>query len=124
MSGLAMAVAGTTRPCSGACHEISHAIDRLFPAKSTPHGEQVGVGARFATFVRGDYATLVAMTEALRRCDLPLTPGDLGLTSAEFAAAVDFAPQTRPDRFTILEHLAMSPEQVREQVESFLNYRV
>ena len=48
MSGLAMAVAGTTRPCSGACHEISHAIDRPFPAKSAPHGEQVGVGSVIA----------------------------------------------------------------------------
>lgn len=122
MSGLAMAVAGTTRPCSGACHEISHAIDRLFPAKSAPHGEQVGVGARFATFVRGDHHTLDAMTDALRRRDLPLTPMDLGLTAEEFAAAVAFAPQTRPDRFTILEHLAMTPDEARSRVGDFVSY--
>ena len=122
MSGLAMAVAGTTRPCSGACHEISHAIDRLFPAKSAPHGEQVGVGARFATFVRGDLVTLDAMTDSLRRRDLPLTPMDLGLTSGEFAAAVAFAPQTRPDRFTILEHLAMSEPEAADRVADFLRY--
>lgn len=124
MSGLAMAVAGTTRPCSGACHEISHAIDRLFPAKSAPHGEQVAVGARFATFVRGDQATLAAMTDSLRRRDLPLTPMDLGLTSDEFAAAVAFAPQTRPDRFTILEHLAMTESDARDRVADFLAYGV
>jgi glycerol-1-phosphate dehydrogenase [NAD(P)+] len=40
---MAMAVAGTSRPCSGACHEISHAIDELHPGRAT-HGQQVGVG--------------------------------------------------------------------------------
>ncbi len=33
LSGLAMAAAGSSRPCSGACHEISHAIDALFPGR-------------------------------------------------------------------------------------------
>ena len=46
LSGLAMAVAGSSRPCSGACHEISHAIDALYPERAS-HGEQVAVGALF-----------------------------------------------------------------------------
>ena len=120
MSGLAMAVAGNTRPCSGACHEISHAIDRLFPEKSAPHGEQVGVGARFATYIRGDLETLGQMTETLQRHGLPTVPADLGLNVEEFEKAVAFAPQTRPDRFTILEHLAMDDTDVRDAVAGFL----
>ena len=32
LSGISMVVAGTSRPSSGACHEISHAIDLLHPA--------------------------------------------------------------------------------------------
>ena len=53
LSGLAMSAAGTSRPCSGACHEISHALDHLYPGLGS-HGEQVAIGALFATFVRGD----------------------------------------------------------------------
>ena len=41
-SGLAMEIAGSSRPCSGAEHAVSHAIDELFPEKSTYHGIQVG----------------------------------------------------------------------------------
>jgi glycerol-1-phosphate dehydrogenase [NAD(P)+] len=33
LSGLAMATAGSSRPCSGGDHEIVHAIDHLFPAQ-------------------------------------------------------------------------------------------
>ena len=47
LSGIAMAVAGTSRPCSGACHEISHAIDRLYPeqAVSTASRSASGPGS-------------------------------------------------------------------------------
>ncbi|CAB4337522.1 MAG: iron-containing alcohol dehydrogenase [Actinobacteria bacterium] len=120
LSGLAMAVAGNTRPCSGACHEISHAIDRLFPEKSAPHGEQVAVGALFATFVRGDDQLLHNMLAALRRHHMPVLPADLNLTDQEFAEAVEFAPRTRPDRFTILEHKNMDLAQSAQRVSEFV----
>lgn len=120
LSGLAMAVAGNTRPCSGACHEISHAIDRLFPAKSAPHGEQVGVGALFATFVRGDLPLFIAMRDCLRRHRLPVAPVEIGLSNEEFAQAVYFAPQTRPDRFTLLEHLQLDEQQALARVNEFI----
>lgn len=57
LGGLAMVVAGTSRPSSGACHEISHAIDLLYPKCRGYHGEQVGLGAAFASYVREDGAT-------------------------------------------------------------------
>ena len=40
LSGLAMTTAGSSRPCSGADHEILHAIDHLFPGTAR-HGELV-----------------------------------------------------------------------------------
>jgi glycerol-1-phosphate dehydrogenase [NAD(P)+] len=119
LSGIAMAVAGSSRPCSGACHEISHAIDQLHPQRSGPHGVQVGVGAAFATYLRGDTALLAALLACLRRHGLPCTPAELGLTREEFVAAVEHAPQTRPGRFTILEHLAMDHAAVQEAVEGY-----
>ena len=53
LSGMAMSVAGSSRPASGGCHEILHAIDLLFPGTGN-HGELVGVGALFCTFLRGE----------------------------------------------------------------------
>jgi glycerol-1-phosphate dehydrogenase [NAD(P)+] len=118
LSGTAMAVAGTSRPCSGACHEISHAIDALFPGRAT-HGQQVGVGMLFATFLRGDQTTLASARACLGHHGLPLDHHDLGLDDAEFVKAILHAPVTRPDRYTVLEHLALSEVELADAVTTF-----
>jgi glycerol-1-phosphate dehydrogenase [NAD(P)+] len=115
-----MAVAGTSRPCSGACHEISHAIDMVLPEKSAPHGEQVAVGALFATYLRGANAEFNQLHDALFRHGLPTSPKDLGLSTEQFAQAVAFAPQTRPDRFTILEHKNLDEAELMRVVSDFV----
>ncbi len=118
MSGIAMTVAGSSRPCSGACHEISHALDASHGSPGL-HGEQVGLGALFASWLRGDAALVEAIDRCLERFGLPRVPADLGLSIDDFCAAVMEAPETRPDRFTILEHLAMDKQQIRERVDAF-----
>jgi glycerol-1-phosphate dehydrogenase [NAD(P)+] len=117
LSGVAMAMAGSSRPCSGACHEISHAIDALYPGTAT-HGEQVAVGALFASFLRGDDAA-GQLDAAFRRHGVPRLPGDLGLSDEQFQSAVAHAPSTRPDRYTILEHLDMSEDEISARVREF-----
>ncbi|MGH3112848.1 MAG: 3-dehydroquinate synthase, partial [Gaiellaceae bacterium] len=118
LSGLAMAVAGSSRPCSGACHEISHAIDALHPGTAT-HGEQVAVGALFSSFLRED-GLLDALAASFSRYGVPRLPRELGLTDEEFAAAVAYAPSTRPDRYTILEHLDMDEDEITNRVRRFV----
>jgi glycerol-1-phosphate dehydrogenase [NAD(P)+] len=118
LSGLAMAAAGSSRPCSGSCHEISHAIDALYPGSAT-HGEQVAVGALFASFLRAD-ENLEALDAAFRRHEVPRLPRDIDLTEGEFVAAVLDAPSTRPDRYTILEHLDLDESETRDRVQSFV----
>jgi glycerol-1-phosphate dehydrogenase [NAD(P)+] len=51
LSGLAVAVAGSSRPCSGGDHEIMHAIDQFYPGARS-HGELAGVGALFCACLR------------------------------------------------------------------------
>ncbi|GGY37282.1 iron-containing alcohol dehydrogenase family protein [Streptomyces omiyaensis] len=114
MSGIAMSISGDTRPSSGACHEISHAFDLLYPARAASHGEQCGLGAAFAMHLRGAREEAGLIAETLRRHGLPVLPGEMGFTDDEFVRAVDFAPQTRPGRFTILEHLDLSTDQIRD----------
>jgi glycerol-1-phosphate dehydrogenase [NAD(P)+] len=120
LSGIAMAVSGTSRPCSGACHEISHAIDRLFPEQAVSHGEQVGLGAGFATFLRGDTQRAVELTTFLRRHGLPVVPADMGLDVEQFTQAVLVAPSTRPGRYTILEHLDLGAGEVADAVRAYV----
>lgn len=118
LSGLAMATAGSSRPCSGGEHEIVHAIDHLFPATST-HGELAGAAALFACFLRGDDHVLGPLDACLRHHGLPRTPADLGLTEDQFVQAVLAAPATRPDRFTVLEHLELDQARAAERVAAF-----
>jgi glycerol-1-phosphate dehydrogenase [NAD(P)+] len=119
LSGLAMAVTGTSRPCSGGDHEIMHAIDELYPDTSN-HGELAGIGSLFCTFLREDAAELAAIDSCLRRHQLPRLPDDIGLSVEEFTAAVVHAPQTRPDRYTVLEHLGLSPEATRKKIDEYV----
>jgi glycerol-1-phosphate dehydrogenase [NAD(P)+] len=119
LSGLAMATAGSSRPCSGSDHEILHAIDHLFPG-TAHHGELAGVGSLFTSVLRGDEGLAASIDACLTRHGLPRTPADLGLSAEQFAAAVSHAPATRPDRYTILEHLALDESAVRERVDAFV----
>ena len=119
LSGMAMAAAGSSRPSSGADHEIMHAIDALFPGTAN-HGELAGVGALFSAFVREDARLAEQIDSCLRRHALPRGPAALGLTAEQFAEAVCFAPSTRPDRYTILEHLDLDAEGVRDRVTAFV----
>src|SRR5262252_5846473 len=102
LSGMAMTVAGSSRPSSGGDHEILHAIDQLFPGAGT-HGELAGVGALFCAYLREDAGQAGLVAACLARHSLPRCPADLGLSAAEFTKAVVSAPATRPGRYTILE---------------------
>ena len=119
LSGVSMVVAGTSRPSSGACHEISHAIDLMHPKRRAFHGEQVGLGAAFAWFLRGDEDRFHATVDCLHRHGLPVRPEDLGFSLAEFEAIVGYAPQTRPGRITVLEESALTPARIATTVAAF-----
>jgi glycerol-1-phosphate dehydrogenase [NAD(P)+] len=119
LSGLAMAVAGSSRPCSGGDHEIMHAIDRLYPGTAS-HGELAGVGALFCARLREDAEQARLFAACLARHRLPRTPADLGLSAAEFTKAVMCAPATRPGRYTILERLALTEAQAGARVEEYV----
>jgi glycerol-1-phosphate dehydrogenase [NAD(P)+] len=119
-SGLAMAVCGSSRPASGGCHEIMHATDTLFPGTGS-HGELAGLGALFCTFLRGDERRFAQMADCLGRHRLPRTPADVGLKADQFVEVVAFAPRTRPDRYTILEHLAMTPDETRRKLADYVD---
>jgi glycerol-1-phosphate dehydrogenase [NAD(P)+] len=119
LSGVAMTVAGSSRPCSGGDHEILHAIDKLYPGTGH-HGELAGVGALFCAYLRGDAGQERRVSACLARHGLPRTPADLGLSEAEFTKAVACAPATRPGRYTILEHLGLTEAEAGKRVGDYV----
>ncbi len=119
LSGLAMATAGSSRPCSGGDHEILHAIDHLFPGTAN-HGELAGVASLFCAHLREDGDLIAALA------DLPGPPRAAAHPPRPRAhrRAVRRRPSsppptTRPGRFTILEHLDLTPEEVTRRVHVF-----
>lgn len=114
LTGISMSVAGDSRPASGACHEINHAFDLMFPKRAASHGEQCGLGGAFAMYLRGEHEQSAFMAEVLHRHGLPVLPEEIGFTVDEFVQVVEYAPKTRPGRYTILEHLDLSSDAIRD----------
>lgn len=103
LSGLAMAIAGSSRPCSGAEHLISHALDHLLPEPKA-HGLQVLSATLFVQKVRGQDEVLIE--EVLRKLGVPASPMDLNIPFRAFLEAVELAPKMRPGRVTVLDTLS------------------
>jgi glycerol-1-phosphate dehydrogenase [NAD(P)+] len=100
-SGVAMSIAGSSRPASGAEHLVSHQLDRLAPG-SALHGHQVGVGAILAEYLHtGEDGEWHAIRQALRSIDAPTTADELGVGSETLIEALCTAHEIR-DRYTIL----------------------
>ena len=119
LSGIAMTVAGSSRPASGGDHEIAYAIDQLYPGLGI-HGELVGLGALFCTFLREDASQAELVSDCLARHNLPRSPTDMGLSAADFTKAVVCAPGTRPGRYTILERLGLTEAEAGARVEEYV----
>ncbi len=98
LSGIAMEIAGSSRPCSGAEHLISHALDAA--GSGRPHGVQVAFCTVFLERLDGESEVL---ENACRRLGLPLTVEELGITPEAFLRAVRQGPSMRPGRPTRLD---------------------
>ena len=99
ISGIAMAVAGSSRPTSGSEHMFSHALDILHPGNAM-HGEQCGVGAIMMMFLHG--GDWMSIRNALKDIGAPVNAEQLGLSADDIIDALVEAPNIRKDRFTIL----------------------
>jgi len=99
VAGIAMSVAGSSRPCSGSEHLFSHALDRVC-AQPSLHGEQCGVGAIMMMYLHGgDWKRL---KNSLLTIGAPTTARELGVRNEEVVKALVMAHTIRPDRYTIL----------------------
>ena len=100
LSGKAMICVGSSRPASGAEHEISHAIDEIYGGRAL-HGAQVAFGCIVSVALYGEDTE--AFRDQLARLGLPEHPSELGLDEEDVVRLLVAAPETRPGRFTVLE---------------------
>lgn len=98
-SGVAMSVAGNSRPASGSEHLFSHMLDRLAPGVAL-HGEQCGVGA--IMMMRLHNGNWEEIRRALETIGAPTTATALGHKPETILAALMGAHRVRPERYTIL----------------------
>ena len=106
-SGVAACIAGSSRPCSGAEHLFSHAVDYLQPGIGL-HGEKCGIGAILIAKLQGqDWKKIIQM---LKNVGAPTKAKEIGLSPQILAKALSIAQSLRPERYTILSETKISEE--------------
>jgi len=104
-AGVASCIAGSSRPCSGAEHLFSHALDKLAPGVGL-HGEKCGIGAIMMAKLHGqDWKKIV---KTLKAVGAPTTAKQIGLKPKIVAKALTIAQSLRPERYTILKEIKMT----------------
>ncbi len=105
--GVAMSIAGSSRPASGSEHKFSHALDSL--GSSALHGEQVGIGTILMSYLHGlDWKKV---KNSLKKAGAPINGEQIGVNNEKIIEAILRAKHIRAERYTILEHLDINREQ-------------
>jgi glycerol-1-phosphate dehydrogenase [NAD(P)+] len=97
-SGVAIGIAGSSRPCSGSEHAFSHSLDIMCPHPAL-HGEQCGVGTIMMAYLHNAEWELIR--DALKKVGAPTTAKELGIEENYIIEALTKAHSIR-DRYTIL----------------------
>jgi glycerol-1-phosphate dehydrogenase [NAD(P)+] len=104
-AGVASCIAGSSRPCSGAEHLFSHALDKIAPGKGL-HGEKCGIGSIMMAKLQGqDWKKIV---QTLKDVGAPVTAKQIGVKENEVIDALMMAQGLRPERYTILKEIEMT----------------
>ncbi len=104
-AGVASCIAGSSRPCSGAEHLFSHALDKIAPGIGL-HGEKCGIGSIMMAKLQGqDWKKIV---KTLKDVGAPTTAKEIGLEPDMIIEALMIAQGLRPERYTILKEIKMS----------------
>ncbi len=105
--GVAMSIAGSSRPCSGSEHMFSHALD-MVNSHHAMHGEQCGIGSILTAFLYGSNWQRIKST--LKQIGAPTTAAELGVKDEDVVKAFHMASTIRPERYTILHKLRLNYE--------------
>ena len=114
-AGVASCIAGSSRPCSGAEHLFSHAVDHLEYGIGL-HGEKCGIGSIMIAKLQGqDWRKIVT---TLKNVGAPTTAKEIGLKPKVLAKALTIAQSLRPERYTILKEEKMTERKALKLAKS------
>jgi glycerol-1-phosphate dehydrogenase [NAD(P)+] len=99
-SGVAMSIAGSSRPASGSEHKFAHAINKIAPNRAL-HGELCGLGTIMMMYMHGGDWRMIK--QALEKVGAPTTARQAGLDAEQVISALVSAHEIRPERYTILD---------------------
>jgi len=114
MSGIAMEVAGSSRPASGSEHLISHAYDRLADRPSL-HGLQVGVASYAVSLLQEKTEPLIR--KAIEESGFLAFMRENPLSLEVFREAVKLSVQMKENYYTILSEKG-SVERLLDLIEN------
>ena len=109
--GMAISIAGSSRPASGSEHLFSHALDKILD-KPALHGEQCGIGTIMMMYLHG--GDWKAIKDALEAVQAPTKASDIGIADEDIIEALLMAHKIRPERYTILGDNGISKEAAYE----------
>jgi glycerol-1-phosphate dehydrogenase [NAD(P)+] len=111
MGGLAMEIAGSSRPSSGSEHLFCHALEEIYSEQvNVPHGIAVAMGSYCACIFQN--RNIGKITKVIKDYNIPVKPSDWKITKEIFIGAWQQAAATRADRYTILNETDLSDERL------------
>ena len=114
-AGVASCIAGSSRPCSGAEHLFSHAVDHLESGIGL-HGEKCGIGSIMIAKLQGqDWKKIV---KTLKNVGAPTSAKEIGLKPRVLTKALTIAQSLRPERYTILKEINMTESKALKLAKS------
>lgn len=113
--GVAMSIAGSSRPVSGSSHLFSHALDQIVDEHAL-HGEQCGVGSIMMARLHG--LNWEAIRDSLNTIGAPINAEELQIDPEDIVKALTMAKSIRPDRYTILSKHELDKKRAIELAES------
>lgn len=115
-AGVAACIAGSSRPCSGAEHLFSHAVEYVAGTNYGLHGERVGIGTIMMAKLHGLDWEKVA--ETLENVGAPTKAKQIKLSEDHVVKALVAAQSLRPDRYTILSKVKMDEKSAHRLAKS------
>ncbi len=113
--GVAMSIAGSSKPVSGSSHLFSHALDLILEEPAL-HGEQCGVGSIMMAKLHG--LNWEAIKDSLQTIGAPTNCKELNVPPEAIIKALVKAPSIRPNRYTILNNHKLDEKSASTLAES------
>lgn len=108
LGGLAMEIAGNSRPSSGSEHLFCHSLEENYKEINISHGMAVALGSMVSCRLQGQ--DLGKLETVIRAYHMDMDPMNWGITKDIFTDAWMRAADTRKDRYTVLNETTLTKE--------------